>query len=113
MLLENVATKILLEECSIKIFSSFSPTDSRAFKIIEELCVQENKDAVVAPYLVMGGTDARNYQNICDNVYRYSPFMLPTSLLATTHGTNERIPVDAVAPGVAFFKKYIRRASAE
>ncbi len=93
--------------------SKFSPTDSRAFKIIEEIVMQDNKDAIVAPYLVMGGTDACYYEPICDNIYRYAPYRVSISLLRCTHGTNERIPVDTVASGVAFFKRYIRRASAE
>lgn len=93
--------------------SKFSPTDSRAFKIIEELCVQNNKGSIVAPYLVMGGTDACYYEPICENIYRYAPYKVSVPLLRCTHGTNERIPVEAVAPAVAFFKSYIRKASAE
>lgn len=93
--------------------SKFSPTDSRAFKIIEELCMQDNSNSVVAPYLVMGGTDACYYEPICENIYRYSPYKVTVGLLRCTHATNERIPVDTIAPGVAFFKRYIRRASAE
>lgn len=93
--------------------SKFSPTDSRAFNIIKELCMQESADNIVAPYLVMGGTDACNYEPICENIYRYAPYKVTIGLLRCTHGTNERIPVDAVGPGVAFFKRYIRRASAE
>ncbi len=93
--------------------SKFSPTDSRAFRIIEEICVQDNKGSIVAPYLVMGGTDACYYEPICENIYRYAPYKVSIELLRCTHGTNERIPVEAVAPAVAFFKKYIRRASAE
>ena len=38
--------------------------------------------------------------------------MVSTSLLLTTHGTNERIPVASMADGVAFFKRYIRKLSA-
>lgn len=93
--------------------SKFSPTDSRAFKIIEELCMQDNKDSIVAPYLVMSGTDACYYEPICDNIYRYAPYKVSVGLLRCTHGTDERIPVDAIAPAVAFFKRYIRKASAE
>lgn len=106
---KDIEVKIL----KAKEASKFSPTDSRAFKIIEEICMQDNKNSIVAPYLVMGGTDACYYEPICDNIYRYAPYKVSVSLLRCTHGTNERIPVDAVAPGVAFFKKYIRRASAE
>ncbi|MBR2730909.1 MAG: M20/M25/M40 family metallo-hydrolase [Clostridia bacterium] len=93
--------------------SKFSPTDSRTFKIIEELCMQESKDNIVAPYLVMGGTDACYYEPICENIYRYSPYRASVELLLCTHATNERCPVEAIGPGVAFFKRYIRKASAE
>lgn len=80
--------------------SKFSPTDSRAFNIIKELCMQESADNIVAPYLVMGGTDACNYEPICENIYRYAPYKVTIGLLRCTHGTNERIPVDAVGPAL-------------
>ena len=88
--------------------SKISPTDSRAFKVIEEICKSMDPKAIVAPYLVMGGTDARQYEDVCDNIYRYSPFLMDTALLLTTHGTKERIPVSSLEDGVAFFKRYIR-----
>lgn len=88
--------------------SKLSPVDSRAFKVIEQICKTMDPKAIVAPYLVMGGTDARQYEDVCDNIYRYSPFLMTTPLLLTTHGTNERIPVDSLSDGVVFFKRYIR-----
>lgn len=88
--------------------SGVSPTDSRAFKAIEKICKSMDPNTIVAPYLVMGGTDSRQYEPVCENIYRYSPYLVDTSLLLTTHGTNERIPIDAVSDGVAFFKRYIR-----
>lgn len=106
---KNIEIKVL----KAKEASKFSPTESRTFKIIEELCVQENKDSIVAPYLVMGGTDACYYEPICENIFRYSPYKVSVELLRCTHATNERIPVSAVEPAVAFFKRYIKKASAE
>ena len=106
---KNIEIKVL----KAKEASSFSPTESRTFKIIEELCVQENKGAVVAPYLVMGGTDACYYEPICENIFRYSPYKVSVELLRCTHATNERIPVSAIEPAVAFFKRYVKKASAE
>lgn len=88
--------------------SKISPTDSRAFKAIEATCKSMDPKAIVAPYLVMGGTDARQYEDVCDNIYRYSPFLMDIGLLLTTHGTDERIPVSSLEDGVAFFKRYIR-----
>jgi len=88
--------------------SEISSTESRAFKVIEQTCKSMDPKAIVAPYLVMGGTDARQYEDVCDNIYRYSPFLMDIGLLLTTHGTNERIPVSSLEDGVAFFKRYIR-----
>ncbi len=88
--------------------SKISPTDSRAFNAIREICKEMDHKAIVAPYLVMGGTDARQYEDVCDNIYRYSPFLMDTALLLTTHGTNERIPLTSLKDGVVFFKKYIK-----
>lgn len=104
---------IEVKALKVKEASSFSPTDSRAFNIIKEICMQDDSRNIVAPYLVMGGTDACNYEPVCENIYRYSPYKASIELLLCTHGTNERVPVEAIGQGVAFFKRYIRKASAE
>ncbi len=91
--------------------SKLSPTDSRCFKAVEDICMRTDSNNIVAPYLVMGGTDACHYEAVCENIYRYSPFLVSTSLLLTTHGTNERIPVSSMADGITFFKRYIRKLS--
>lgn len=93
--------------------SKFSPTDSRAFKIIRDINKALEPNAIVAPYLVMGGTDAYNYEPICDNIYRYAPFRVDPGLLRCAHGTNERCPISCMEDALVFFKNYIRRASAE
>ena len=106
---KNIDVKVI----RTKEASKFSPTDSRAFHIIEELCLQTDPDYIVAPFLVMGGTDACFYEPICENIYRFSPFVAPASLLLCTHATNERVPIACLRGGVEFFKSYIRKASAE
>lgn len=93
--------------------SSFSPTDSRSFKIIADIAKSIAPNAIVAPYLVMGGTDSCYYEPICQNIYRYAPFKVDTSLLLCTHGTNERIPISTMADGLTFFKKYIKQAGSK
>lgn len=93
--------------------SKVSPTDSRAFRILEEICTRSDADMIVAPYLVMGGTDAYHYEAVCDNIYRFAPFVMDTQLLLSTHGTNERIPIACMEDALKFFKRYIRMASAE
>ena len=93
--------------------SAISPTDSEAFKAIEDIFYRMNNKNLVAPYLVMGGTDACRYEGVAKNIFRLSPFVFSTDLLITTLGTNERLPIDCVEDGVAFFKRYIRRLAGE
>ncbi len=88
--------------------SKVSSTDSEAFKAIDKLAMQISEKNIVAPFLVMGGTDSYHYEEICDNMYRFSPFTLDTAIMLTTHGTNERIPIDQLPIGVEFFKRYIK-----
>lgn len=90
-----------------------SPTDSRAFKAIEKITSSDYPEAIVAPYLVMGGTDAYHYEIVCENIYRYSPFIADTKLLLCTHGTNERLPKKTVGEAVVFFKRYIKALTSE
>lgn len=91
--------------------SKISPQDSRAFKAIKSLCEASNPDNIVAPFLVMGGTDSYHYENVCDNIYRFSPFTVDLSLVMCTHGTNERLPVASIPEALKFFKRYIRTVS--
>lgn len=104
---------IEIELLKAKEASMVSPTDSRSFKIIESLCMRTDSEHIVAPYLVMGGTDSYHYEEVCDNIYRFSPFALDTKYLLFTHATNERIPVDCLEDGLKFFKRYIKMMSAE
>lgn len=93
--------------------SAISPTDSRSFKILNELCMRTDSGNIVAPYLVMGGTDSYHYEAVCDNIYRFAPFTVDAALLLTTHGTNERIPIACLEDALKFFKRYIRMMSAK
>lgn len=93
--------------------SLISPTNTRAFDTLRRLSVAIDEKNIVAPYLVMGGTDAYNYENVCENIYRFAPFTVDASLLLTTHSTNERIPVAQLSQGITFFKRYIKMMSGE
>lgn len=101
---KDIETKFLVG----KEASFVSPTDSKAFNAIKEFCESADEKTLVAPYLVMGGTDAYNYEPICENIYRFSPFLASTSLLLCTHGTNERLPLSSVEGALKFFKRYIK-----
>ncbi len=89
--------------------SCVSPVDTPSFRAIAEICRAQNGKAMIVPFVVMGGTDARYYEPLTNQIYRFSPFVLPPALLMLAHGTNERVPLESLPGAVAFFKKYIRR----
>ncbi len=101
-----------VEAFDCKEATEFSPSTSRAFKAIESVEAGLHPEGVaVAPYLVMGGTDAYHYSEICDNVLRFAPFNVPLSLFLTTHATNERCPIKTLEEAVVFFREYIIKVS--
>ena len=89
--------------------SVISPTDTPTMKAISQICCGLYDTSIPAPYVVMGATDARHYQNLTDQVYRFSPFVMPPDILMLAHGTDERIAVDSLENGIVFFKRYIRK----
>ncbi|MBQ7741210.1 MAG: M20/M25/M40 family metallo-hydrolase [Eubacterium sp.] len=93
--------------------SIISPTDTPTMDVISKICCGMFEMSPPAPFVVMGATDARHYQNVTDQIYRFSPFVMPIDILMLAHGTDERIPVDGLENGVKFFKRYIRMLSGD
>ncbi len=89
---------LLLEEPSC-----ISPSDTVSFAAIESNIKKLYPDAIVAPYVVLAGTDARKYEIVSRNVYRFSPYMIHDSELAKIHGTNENISIENISHCVEFF----------
>lgn len=88
--------------------SKESTMNSLAFKTIKSICENTGDKTVLVPFLVIGGTDSHNYEIVCDNIYRFMPFLVEPDILTTTHGTNERFPIKSAEKAVAFFKRYIK-----
>jgi len=91
--------------------SKYSATDSKSYEAIRRMVYNLHPDAILAPFLVMGGTDTIKYDTMSEHCYRFSPFLAPVDLLLCTHATNERLPVAALGEGVKFFKYYIKDAA--
>ena len=88
--------------------SGVSPIDSDAYRALSSAIQAVHPDAIVAPYLVLGGTDARHYAILTHNVYRFGGFRLGTEALRLAHGTNERVSLENLAHAVRFYRALIR-----
>jgi carboxypeptidase PM20D1 len=68
-------------------------------------------DALVAPSLVVAGTDSRHYAAISDDIYRFEPVRLGPGDLARIHGADERIAVEGYADLIRFYVQLLRAAA--
>jgi acetylornithine deacetylase/succinyl-diaminopimelate desuccinylase-like protein len=71
--------------------------------------VAEDPDAVVAPYLMSGGTDAKHFTKLGMRSYGFTPLRLPEDLdfTALFHGVDERVPVDALQFGARVMDRFL------
>jgi len=89
-----------------------SDVDGEAFALIRRVMASVYPDAVVAPYLVIGGTDVRHYQSLTDEgAFRFLPVRLTPKDRARMHGTDERISIDDLAAAVQFYAVLIEEAA--
>lgn len=94
--------------------SPVSDPEGPAFQTLARTIRQvlDGEDVVVAPYLVMGGTDAKWYSGRSDAVFRFLPAPVGADALELAHGTNERMSVKGLAASVRFFQQFVRNSDA-
>ena len=88
--------------------SPVSSTDTKSYLILKHTIRKVFEGIPVAPYLVMGATDARYYAPISDAAYRFSPFKLTTEDLDRMHGIDERISVESYGKMIVFFHELMQ-----
>jgi len=91
--------------------SEVSPTESEGYKVIAQSIREVFPGAHVSPYLLMGGTDARNFHLVTPNVYRFAPIVVKGETLKLPHGTNERVSVENYLTGVKLYRRLIENAT--
>jgi acetylornithine deacetylase/succinyl-diaminopimelate desuccinylase-like protein len=69
----------------------------------------EDPDALVAPYLMSAGTDAKHFSKLGIRTYGFAPLRLPADLDFTGlfHGVDERVPVDGLEFGARVFDRFL------
>jgi len=91
--------------------SFVSDTGSPSFALLLETIRQVFPDVLVAPGLMMGGSDSKHYANLSHNIYRFVPFRIGPEDIAMAHGTNERIAVTNYTEIINFYIQLIRNSN--
>lgn len=81
-----------------------SDSTSPQFVTLARTIRQVFPGTVVTPYLVIGGTDARYYEPLSPNVYRFVPLHLRKEDLPRAHGIDERIGVADYLEMIRFYR---------
>lgn len=93
--------------------SGVSDYRSEAFQKFGMTIKQVFPEVLVAPYLTIGATDARHFDGLSPNIYRFLPNLIDDTDLARMHGLNERISVDAMEKNILFYQAFLVNFSAD
>lgn len=91
--------------------SPTSRTSGRAWEVLSASVAAEFSRGPVAPWLVVGATDARHFTRVAPDVYRFIPVPMRDGDPERAHGRDERVGADALAPAVRFYARYVMSAA--
>ncbi|MFN8285653.1 MAG: M20/M25/M40 family metallo-hydrolase [Chitinophagales bacterium] len=102
------------ERVKIKVGEIYEPSRNSAsttygFQLIQQSCAEVFPDAIVTPFLMLGSTDSKHFQDLTENTYRYFPCRFDKELLGTIHGINERIGVKDYMETIAFYETLLTK----
>ena len=89
--------------------TEISDVNSPQFHILLDLIKTLVPGALPVPFIMNGATDARLYMEICDRVFRFSPFLLESEENESVHGINERLSFENAARIVSFMIEVIEK----
>jgi carboxypeptidase PM20D1 len=90
--------------------SPVSPMAGPAWDVLAAAAGRAFPDAVVAPGLTVGATDARHYVGISDATYRFLPVRAGPDDLPRFHGTDERVSIADYGAAIAFYRMLMEGA---
>lgn len=87
--------------------SKVAPTDSAQYRTLNRTIREVFPDALVAPGLMVAGTDSIHYGEISDHIFKFSPVRANAEDLKRFHGTNERLSIANYADAIRFYHRLI------
>ena len=100
----------VLEHMSPSAISSFDNGDP-AFQIVCNSILEVYPKSTIVPTLLIGQTDGKHYEWICNQIYRFSPSYISKREGQMYHGFDERMSVEDFANVVQFYYRLISNAA--
>lgn len=89
--------------------SPVSKINSDAYRTLEKTIRSVFPESVVVPGLVGGGTDARYFYDVSDDVYRFYPIRLAPDSMTRFHGIDEKISKENYKEIIEFTYQLIKQ----
>lgn len=89
--------------------SGLADFQSEQFALIGEAVAAAYPGVASVPYIMTGGSDARFMSRVCDNCFRFVPYLISHEQMESIHGVNENVDVSTLAPGVDCYKYLMRK----
>lgn len=89
--------------------SPASATDVFGYQLLEQAIREFDSEVLVAPYLVQGGTDSKNFNPVSDAIYRFLMVRIDDELSHTFDGIDERIRKQDYIETVPYFNELMTR----
>ncbi|MGH8653485.1 MAG: M20/M25/M40 family metallo-hydrolase [Gammaproteobacteria bacterium] len=89
-----------------------TPQETQFYRALESAVKRHHPDAVVTPMVVPYGTDANGYRPRGVKSYGFFPGIVSASSIASMHGDDEFIPVDALGPSIQILFEALKETAA-
>jgi acetylornithine deacetylase/succinyl-diaminopimelate desuccinylase-like protein len=89
-----------------------TPYDGELVDAMTRSLLAEDPDAIVAPYLLSAGTDAKHFRQLGMRSYGFVPLRMPDDVDFSTlfHAVDERVPVDGLEFGARVLDRLLGQA---
>lgn len=87
-----------------------SDITSAAYSVLTTTINEVFENFLPAPYPFIAATDAKYYYGVCNNVYRFTPFLVSEDDRTRIHAINERTDIDGLVKATQFFARFIENS---
>ncbi len=117
--IEHVKSVVENEDVEVRVPGSGRPAsgvsswESDGYRVVERAIREIYGEVVVAPGLMVAGSDSRHYGRVADDAYRFNPFVVTHGDLAAFHGTNEKMGISNLAQGTRTYVRIVSLGATE
>jgi carboxypeptidase PM20D1 len=84
--------------------SATTSVEATGYRVVQQVAYKTFDSTLVAPFLLIGGTDSKHFQKISPTIVRFSPIHGAEGF----HGVNERVSLNGYQRAIWFYEQLIR-----